>query len=137
MYEILHFGMYRYVLVYTSIYRYIPKHRFSSRWSGFQMLHRHTVRDALVALFETLVPESETTARAVLSKVLCNPAIIFDKPILDITSNRHLEALARPGMPSCVWETRAEKVANVRTVLDPIIHDGHENVTDFIGTHCI
>ena len=66
-------------------------------------LHRHTMCDALVALFETAVPESEKTAppaRTVLSKVLCNLAIAFDKPILDFITNRHLEVLARPGTPS-------------------------------------
>ena len=59
----------------------------------------------------------------------------FHKPLLDFTlaSNRHHESLTRPGTPSCVWETQAKKAVNVRTVLDPIIHDGHENVIDFIG----
>ena len=100
-------------------------------------LHRHNMRNALVSLFETPIPQSDATARTVLSKVLGNPAINFDKPLLDFTSNHHLEFLARPGTPSCVWETPAHKAGNTRTVLDPIIHDGHENVIDFIGKHCI
>ena len=100
-------------------------------------LHRHNMRNALVSLFETPIPQSDATARTVLSKVLGNPGINFDKPLLDFTSNRHLELLARPGTPSCVWETPAHKAGNTRTVLDPIIHDGHENVIDFIGKHCI
>ena len=37
---ILLFGIYWYVPVYTGIYRYIPKQRFSCRWSGFQMSRR-------------------------------------------------------------------------------------------------
>ncbi len=95
------------------------------------------MRNVLVALFETPVPQSDTSARTVLSKVLCNPGITFDKPLLDFTSNRHLEALARPGQPSCIWETPEHKAGNTRTVLDPIIHDRYEHVIDFIGTHCI
>ena len=41
------------------------------------------MRNALVSLFETPIPQSDATARTVLSKVLGNPAINFDKPLLD------------------------------------------------------
>ena len=108
---------------------YMRAPRRSRSWTAPSQM-----RNALVALFETAVIQSDTTARTVLSKVLCNPGITFDKPLLDFTSNRHLEALTRPGTPSCVWETQAHKAGNTRTVLDPIIHGGHEHVIDFIGT---
>jgi hypothetical protein len=29
-----------------------------------------------------------------------------------------------------VWETSEKKKANARTVLDPIVHDGHEIIVD-------
>ncbi len=100
--------------------------------------------DALVALrlfdrLESPVPETQTTARTVLWQVLGNPQIAFNKPIPGFTSNRSLEALSKPGTPSCVLETRAnlKTKENARMVLDPIIHACHENLIDFIGKHCV
>jgi hypothetical protein len=66
-----------------------------------------------------------------------NPAMVFDRPILDFTSIPGLEALSRPGTPSCVWETKEKRATMARTVLDPIANQGHENLVDFIGKLCM
>ncbi len=57
-------------------------------------MHRIHVRDALTALFETPVSASNVVGRKVLTRVLCNPSINFDKQILDFSNDSHLEAMA-------------------------------------------
>ncbi len=43
--------------------------------------HRNHVREALIALFETPVSVTNVVGRKVLTRVLCNSSINFDKPI--------------------------------------------------------
>ena len=66
--------------------------------------HRSEMRDALVALFEVPVPEGNKVGREVLTIVMGNNALTFDKPILDFVSNQHLSALTKPGVSPVVWE---------------------------------
>jgi hypothetical protein len=98
--------------------------------------HRTHVRDALIALFETPVPASNGVGRKVLTRVLCSKEINFDKPILDFTTNRHLEAMAKQhdgGMIPAVWETKKRKESNAKTVLDSIKNDGQQILAGFQG----
>jgi hypothetical protein len=89
----------------------------------------------MVALFESPVPASDKVGREVLTCVLCNPDLNFKQPLFNFDTNDHLRALIRgQGIPSVVWETSEKKKANARSVLDPIVHDGHEIIVDFIGT---
>ncbi len=91
-------------------------------------MHRNHVREALIALFET--PMSVTNVvgrRKVLTRVLCNSSINFDKPILDFTNNRHLEAMAAQRGDGCipvVWEIKERKKSNAKTVLSSIKNEG-------------
>ena len=97
--------------------------------------HRHVIRTALVALFETPVPASSKALREIITRVLHNPDVNFEQPIFDFTTNDHLRILDRgQGIQSVVWETKEKKAANAQSVLNPIVHDGHEVVVDFIGT---
>jgi hypothetical protein len=55
---------------------------------------------------------TNVVGRKVLTRVLCNSSINFDKPILDFTNNRHLEAMAAQPGDGCipvVWETKERK----------------------------
>ena len=73
---------------------------------------RNHVRDALIALFETPVSVTIVVGKKVLTRVFCKSSINFDKPILDFTNNRHLEAMAAQRDDGCipiVWETKARK----------------------------
>ena len=66
---------------------------------------------------------------------MCNQDLNFEQPLFNFETNDHFRALCRgQGIPSVVWETKDKKAANARTVLDPIVHDGHEIIVDFIGT---
>jgi hypothetical protein len=74
--------------------------------------------------------------RKVLTRVLCNSSINFDKPILVITNNRHLEAMAAQHGDCCipvVWETKEKKDSKAKTVLSSIKNDGQEILADFLG----
>ncbi len=74
--------------------------------------------------------------RKVLTRVLCNWSINFDKPILDFTNNRHLEAMAAQRGDGCipvVWETKERKASNAKTVLSSIKNEGQEILADFLG----
>ena len=84
--------------------------------------HRNHVREALIALFETPVSVTNVVGRKVLTRVLCNSSIDFDKPILYFTNNRHFEAMAAQRGDGCipvVWETKERKESNAKTVLSP------------------
>jgi hypothetical protein len=91
------------------------------------------IREALIALFESPIPDGDAVGKAVLAQVLGNPAIDYDHPILEFANNPHLSALSKPGVPSIVWETSTKRANNVRTVLDPITTEGHELLLEFIG----
>ena len=98
--------------------------------------HRNHVRDALIALFETPVSVTNVVGRKVLTRVLCNSSLNFDKPILDFTNNRHLEAMAAQSGDSCipvVWETKERTASNAKTVLSSIKNAGQEILADFLG----
>ena len=97
--------------------------------------HRADIRDVLIQMFERPVPESDTVSRVVLSRVLGRDDLIWANPLLDVSTNRHLSALARQGVPSIVWETKERKSANARTVLDPITTAGQEILLDFLGMY--
>ena len=97
--------------------------------------HRSDIRDVLIQMFERPVPESDTVSREVLSRVLGRGDLDWAKPLLEISTNRHLSALARPGVPNIVWETKERKSANARTVLDPITTAGQEILLDFLGMY--
>ena len=97
--------------------------------------HRADIRDVMIQMFERPVPESDTVSRAVLSRVLGRDDLIWANPLLDISTNRHLSALARQGVPSIVWETKERRSANARTVLDPITTAGQEIILDFLGMY--
>jgi hypothetical protein len=65
--------------------------------------HRLNIQHVLISLFETPVPENDTVAWAVLSRILAKQDIHFDKPIIDISANPHLScSLARPGVKPVV-----------------------------------
>ena len=95
--------------------------------------HWADIRAALIALFESPVPESDPVGRKVLTRVLGTQAIAFDKPIIDIAANPHLSALSRFGVPPIVWETKERPATNERTVLDPITTAGQEVLLEFLG----
>ncbi len=91
-------------------------------------------RNAMVAFFESPVPANDKVGREVLTRVLCNPDLNFEQQLFNFDTNDHLRALSRGhGIPSVVWETIEKKKANARTVLDPIVHYGHEIIVNFIG----
>jgi hypothetical protein len=52
--------------------------------------------------------------------------------VIDIPSNPHLQALARPGVLPIVWETKDRKKGSLaRSILDPIAVAGQEPLLDF------
>ena len=60
----------------------------------------------------------------------------WSKPIINIASNPHLKALARPGVPPIVWETSERmKATNAHTVLDPITTAGQKVLLEFLGMY--
>jgi hypothetical protein len=96
--------------------------------------HRADVLAVLIDPFEKPIPESEVVSREVLTRVL-GKSVDWSKPIIDVASNPHLEALARPGVPPIVWETKdRKKGTNARSVLDPIAIAGQDSLLDFLGT---
>ena len=95
--------------------------------------HRTDLRNVLISLFESPMPDTDTVGKEVLTRVLGQP-MDWSKKIIDIASNPHLSALARPGVPPIVWETKDRKASNARTVLDPISNAGQEVLLDFLGT---
>ena len=95
--------------------------------------HMIALRNALIELFESPVPESNPVGREVLTRVLGKQDIDFAKPILDVVSNPHLFPLIRTGVPPIVWETKERMSTNARTVLDPITTPGQELLLEFLG----
>jgi hypothetical protein len=99
--------------------------------------HRTDIQAALIALFESPVPESDRVGREVLTRVLGSKTIDFNTPIIDIAANPHLSGLTRLGVPPIVWETKERRATNARTVLDPISTAGQEVLLEFLGMSCI
>ena len=85
-----------------------------------------------IALFEKAVPVCQEAERKVLTRVLCNPALPFDRPIFDFQEVLHLSALARlrPDLVQpVIWEASEESksiLTNLRTV-------EQDHVAVFIG----
>ena len=93
--------------------------------------HRVAIRDALIALFESPVPDDNSVGRSILARVLGPSPIDFAKPVLNFRENEHLSALSRPGSTPVVWESKLKP--NARTVLNPIDTEGQELLLDFLG----
>jgi hypothetical protein len=93
--------------------------------------HRVTIRDVLLALFESPVPDDNTAGRTVLSRVLGPSPINFEEATFDFKDNAHLSALSKPGQNPVVWESKLKP--KPRTVLDPIETEGQEVLLDFLG----
>ena len=67
--------------------------------------------NVLIALFEKAVPAGQETERKVLTRVLCNPALPFERPIFDFQEVLNLSAMARlrPDLVQpVIWEASAE-----------------------------
>jgi hypothetical protein len=95
--------------------------------------HRVAVQDALIALFQILVPEEDSVGRTVLYRVL-GPSVSFGKAVLNFRDNEHLKNLVTPGSTPVVWESKQKP--NTRTVLNPIYNAGQEVLLDFLGAFC-
>ena len=63
--------------------------------------HRTDLRNVLITLFESPVPDTHTVAKEVLTCVLGQP-MDWSKKIIDVATNPHLSALARLGVPPIV-----------------------------------
>jgi hypothetical protein len=94
-------------------------------------VRRLKIREALIALFETPVPEDNAVGRTLLTRVLGPSPIDYARPVFDFKDNEHLSALKTPGHTPVVWETKPK--AKARTVLDPIENEGQELLLDFLG----
>ena len=71
---------------------------------------------------------------SVLTRLLCNPAIDFDQPILNFKSNVHLAAIAKLRgdiVTPVVWESTNGEDA--KTVLHNFKTIGQETLADLIG----
>jgi hypothetical protein len=82
------------------------------------------------------VSVTNVVGRKVLTRVVCKSSINFDKPILDFTNNRHVEAMAAQRGDCCipvVWETKERTASNAKTVLSSIKNEGKEILADFLG----
>ena len=51
--------------------------------------------NVLIALFEKPLTKARETERKVLTRILCNPALNFARPIFDFEEVLHLNAMAR------------------------------------------
>ncbi len=88
------------------------------------------MRNTLIALFETPVPESDLVSWEVLSRILAVKPSDFERPLIDVAANVHLSGLSRPGVPPVVWETKDKHSARARTVLNPVVTAG---LLEFLG----
>lgn len=90
------------------------------------------MRSALIALFEKPVPAGQETERKVLTRVLCNTALPFDRPIFDFQEVLHLSAMARlrPDLVQPVlWEASPES----KSILTNLRSLEQEHVAAFLG----
>jgi hypothetical protein len=96
-------------------------------------MHRQDVWQVLIALFQQPVPSTNETERKVQMRVLGNPAINFDRPILDFKLNRHLEAMAALRsdiVTPVVWEHL--KSDEMKTILQNFRQAGQTVLAEFI-----
>ncbi len=93
--------------------------------------HRVAIRDALVTLFESPVPDDNALGRTILSRVMDHSPINFEKPIFNFKDNAHLSALSKPGQNQGGLETKLRPKTS--TVLNPIKTKGQELLIDFLG----
>ena len=66
------------------------------------------MRKALIELFKRPVPATSEVERKVLTRLMGNPDIDFDQPILDLQNNVHLSVMARLRgdiVTPVVWES--------------------------------
>ncbi len=61
----------------------------------------------------------------------------FEKQLINIATNVHLQALIRPGVPPIVWETKELHNSSVCTVLDPVATAGQRLLVEFLGTYFV
>ena len=99
--------------------------------------HRIDMRNTLILLFETPVPETDLVGREVLTRVLAVKPSDFEKQLIDIATNVHLQALIRPGVPPIVCETKELHNSRARTVLDPVATAGQQLLVEFLGTYFV
>ena len=91
------------------------------------------MRNVLIDLFETPIPESAPVNKEIVSHIL-GKSVDWSTPVIHIPSNPHLQVLARPGVLPIVWETKDRKKAGLaRSILDPIAAAGQESLLDFLG----
>ncbi len=95
--------------------------------------HRIAVRDALIELLEAPLIESNTVGRSVLASTFGDQNVPFNKPVIDIASNPHLVPLINPGARPIVWETKLKRAQSFRSVLDPILTAGQEQLCVYLG----
>jgi hypothetical protein len=79
--------------------------------------HRIDMRNTLISLFETPVPKTDLVGREVLTRVLAVKPSDFEKQLIDIATNVHLQGLIRPGVPPIVWETKERHSNRAHTPL--------------------
>ena len=95
------------------------------------------MRNTLISLFETPVPETDLVCREVLTRVLAVKPSDFEKQLIDIATNVHLQGLIRPGVPPIVWETKERHSTRARTVFYPIATAGQRLLVEFLGTYFV
>ena len=95
------------------------------------------MRNTLISLFETPVPETDLVGQEVLTRVLAVKPSDFERPLIDIAANVHLSGLSRPGVPPIVWETKERHSACACTVLDPVATAGQRLLLEFLGMYFV
>jgi hypothetical protein len=99
-------------------------------------MHMQDVWQALIPLFQQPVPSTCEAERKALMRIMGNPAINFDQPILDFKSNRHLEAMAALRsdiVTPVVWDSEHLKSDETKTVLQNFRQAGQIVLAEFIG----
>jgi hypothetical protein len=94
-------------------------------------VHQVAIHNALIALFETPVPDDNAIGRTVFTRVLGPDPLDFGKLVFDFKDKEHLSALSKQGVSPVVWEAKFKP--STRTVLNPIETEGHELLLDFLG----
>ncbi len=95
------------------------------------------MRNTLIVLFETPVPETDLVSREVLTCVLAVKPSDFERPLIDIATNFHLSGLSRPGVPPIVWETKERHSTRARTVLNSVATAGQRLLLEFLGMYFV
>jgi hypothetical protein len=71
--------------------------------------HRVHIREALIALFESSVPESDLVDKKVLTRNFCNPALNFDKPIFGFKEDSNPSFMVTKDVTPGVWEAKERR----------------------------